>query len=94
MNLDWFTIPATAGGWAVIWSAAGYSLAHWLKTRVRMKELQDSADGSLRKDLMARIDRLEAMLEEERRECNRRIEALEIMAFGKGAASSLGQAAE
>lgn len=99
-HLDLFGIPATGVGWAAVWTSIGYAVSHWIKTRPRIRELEASADGSLRKDLMTlleserkrsdgKIERLEKQLIDERADCTRRIEALEEIAFGKGAASTL-----
>lgn len=90
--IDLFSIPQQAFGWAGPWVFLTYVGIHLLKTRTRMKELQDSADGSLRKDLMSRIDALEQQLRDERAECTRRIEALEQLAYGPGSASTFRQA--
>jgi hypothetical protein len=101
---DIFSLPVQAFGWAGPWVMAAYVIVHMLRTRTRMKELQDNADGSLRKDLMKqlederdrcdeRIDKLEKQQAEERADCHQRIAALEQMAFGRGSASSLGSRA-
>lgn len=94
-----FSIPAQAFGWAGPWALFAAVVVYIVRQRPKMRELQDSSDGSLRRDLMAllamrdaRIAKLEEEAVAERADCNRRIAALEQMAFGNGAASTLGTA--
>jgi hypothetical protein len=100
MNFDLFSVPTQAFGWLGPWVLVAQVVVYWMRLRPKMKELQDNADGSLRKDLMnqlvqrdTRIAKLEEDAALERADCNRRIEALEQMAFGKGATSTLSNGA-
>jgi ElaB/YqjD/DUF883 family membrane-anchored ribosome-binding protein len=64
-------VPGLTFGGAGIWTLVALVVVWIIRIQPKMRELQNSADGSLRKDLMERIDKLEKQLSEERRECDR-----------------------
>jgi len=85
-----FTTLSTWGGLSLgsiltsagIWTLVGGALTYWIRSRPLLLKQRNDADGSLRGDLLERIDKLEAgaaaqvtKIEETRREYEAKIEA-------------------
>lgn len=73
-----FGIPGLTFGGAGIWTLVALAVVWLIRIQPKMRELQNNADGSLRKDLMERIDKLEKQLLDERRECDRELEKMRV----------------
>lgn len=71
-------IPGLTFGGAGIWTLVALAVVWIIRIQPKMRELQNSADGSLRKDLMERIDKLEKQLLDERRQCDRELDAMRV----------------
>lgn len=62
-------IPGLTFGGAGIWTLVALAIVWLIRIQPKMRELQNNADGSLRKDLME-------LMAQERAECDRRLEAM------------------
>ncbi len=71
-------IPGLTFGGAGIWTLVALAVVWLIRIQPKMRELANNADGSLRKDLMDRIDKLEKQLLDERRECDRELEKMRV----------------
>lgn len=64
--------PSISQPWPfVIWTGVVFLLGTVLRGRARLKQLQNEGDGSMRADLLGRIEKLEAHLETERADRDR-----------------------
>lgn len=69
-------IPGLTFGGVGNWAIFAAVVVAIVRIIPQMTSLRNSADGSLRKDLMDRIDKLELQLRDERKECDREMDAM------------------
>jgi chromosome segregation ATPase len=79
--LEGLIARSTASGWVLCALVVGGLFQQWrmwTSQRPKMRELSDAADSSLRHDLMEQIDKLWRQLSDERRECDKQIDAMQV----------------